>query len=160
MRNHAAALDFMSALMRRHTDTFQIIPSFYFPCPAEDLPSYEEIESKRTSPALYIDYLICTKILPRWKVFSCPMIAPNLPRYKVKPKDWSELTYEVNRGELRMEVYISFLSFIGSAGSMVLNLFGGLKPIAAALVSPIFATFTFQLLPINIFFTTFLLTSV
>jgi hypothetical protein len=64
------------------------------------------------------------------------MIAPETRRYNVTPKEWSELSYEANRGELRMEVYNSFLSNLGSSGGVVINLFGGLKPIAAALVSP------------------------
>lgn len=135
IRNHAAALEFMSAIMRRHPDTFQIVPSFYFPCPAEDLPCDKEIESRRTSNAIYVDYFTCTKVLPRWKVFQCPLLAPDSRRYTTKPKDWSELSFEVNRGELRMEVYIQFLSFMGSAGGMVMNFFGGLKPIAAALMN-------------------------
>ena len=33
-----------------------------------------------------------------------------------------------------MEVYLSFLDLMGSAGGMVLSFFGGLKPIAAALM--------------------------
>ena len=143
MRNHAAAMGFIGVLIRRHPDMFQIIPSFYFPCPAKDLPSDKEIESKRTSPALYVDYLTCKQILPRWKVFPCPMLAPDSRRYSVNPKEWSELTYEVSRDELRMEVYISFLSFMGGPGAMVLILFGGLKPIAAALVSSLIAMFDF-----------------
>ena len=146
LRNHEAAMGFMDALIKRHPDTFQVIPSFYFPCPSEDIPGDKDIDAKRTNPALYIDHLIVPGIFPRWKVFPCPMIAPGSSRYQVKPKDWSELTYEVNRGELRMEVYISFLSYMGSAGGMVLSLFGGLKPIAAALVSSIF-TINSQLLP-------------
>jgi len=50
-------------------------------------------------------------------------------------KQWSELSYEVSRGELRMEVYLTFLEHLGCAGAVVINFFGGLKPIAAALVS-------------------------
>ena len=132
--NHSTALEFMSALMRRHPDTFQIVPSFYFPCPAEDLPYDKEIESKRTSNAIYVDYFTCTKLLPRWKVFRCPMLPPDSRRYTVKPKEWCETSFELNRGELRMEVYLSFLDLMGSAGGMVLSFFGGLKPIAAALM--------------------------
>lgn len=51
----------------------------------------------KTSHTLYIDYLICIEIFPRWKVFPCLMMASNSPQYKVKPKDWSELTYEMSR---------------------------------------------------------------
>ena len=135
IRNNAAALEFMSTLMHRHPDTFQRVPSFYYPCPAEDMPRDKEIESKRTSDTIYVDFFICTKIFPRWKVFQNPMLAPDSRRYTVKPKDWSELSYEVNRGELRMESYIMFLSFMGSSGGMVLSFFGGLKPIAASLMN-------------------------
>jgi hypothetical protein len=133
--SHDASLVFMSSLMRRHPNTFVIVPSFYFPCPAEEIADPKEIDGKRQTPALYIDHLIVPDKFPRWKVIACPMLAPDSRRYKVKPKDWSELTYEVNRGELRMEVYIKFLEYMGSAGGMVLNLFGGLKPVAAALAS-------------------------
>ena len=98
------------------------------------MPRDKEIDSKRSSSAIYVDYFVCPKVLPKWKVFQCPMIADDVPRYKANPKDWSELSFEVNRGKLRMEVYIKFLSFSGSPGGMVLNFFGGLKPIAAALM--------------------------
>ena len=53
----------------------------------------------------------------------------------VSPKQWSELTYEMSRGELRMETYLMFLSHLGCSGAVAINFFGGLKPIAAALVS-------------------------
>ena len=74
--------------------------------------------------------------------------SPQFASIQNQTKNWSEVTYEVKWGELRMEVYISFLYFIGSAGDMVINLFGGLKPIVVALVSPIFASFIFEFLPI------------
>lgn len=135
VRNHSAAQEFVCTLMRRHPETFLNVPSFYFPCPAEDLPPYKEVESKRTSPALYVDFLTCTRIFPRHKVFPCPMLAPQARRYEVNPKQWSELTYEVSRGELRMETYLTFLSHMGCSGGVVINFFGGLKPIAASLVS-------------------------
>ena len=48
-----------------------------------------------------------------------------------------------------MEFYISFLSYMFSAGSMVLNLFGSLKPIAAALVN---ISFQLSILNYNYFF--------
>ena len=133
-RNHSAAAEFVSILCRRYPDTFVNVPSFYFPCPAEDLPPCKEVDSKRTNPALYVDFLT-TKFLPRFKVFPCPMLAPGSRRYEVNPKQWSELSYEVSRGELRMETYLTFLSHLGCSGAVVINFFGGLKPIAAALVS-------------------------
>ena len=34
-----------------------------------------------------------------------------------------------------METYLSFLSHLGSSGGVVINVFGGLKPIAAAFMS-------------------------
>lgn len=135
VRNHPAAQEFICTLIRRHPDTFLNIPSFYFPCNAEDLPPYKEVESRRSSPALYVDFLTCTKICPRQKLFPCPMLAPDAPRYKVNPKLWSELNYEVSRGELRMETYLTFLHNMGLSGAVVINFFGGLKPIAASLVS-------------------------
>ena len=135
LRNHPAAEEFMSALIRKHPDTFLNVPSVYLPCHAEDQPMNREVDSKRSSPLIYVDFFTCPRIFPRHKVFPCPMIAPVTTRYNVNPKEWSELPYEANRGELRMEVYLSFLSYLGSSGGVVINLFGGLKPIAAALVS-------------------------
>ena len=135
VRNHPAADEFMCTLMRRHPDTFLNIPSFYFPCPAEDLPPHKEVESRRTSPALYVDFLTCQNFFPRHKMFPCPMLSPLGRRYEVNPKQWSELSYEVSRGELRMETYLTFLSHMGLSGAVVINFFGGLKPIAASLVS-------------------------
>jgi len=134
LRNHTSAVDFISILSQRHPDTFINVPSFYFPYPAEDMPHCKEIENKRTSLALYVDFLT-TKHLPKFKVFPCPMLAPQSQRYEVNPKQWSELSYEVSRGELRMETYLMFLSHLGCSGAAVINFFGGLKPIAAALVS-------------------------
>ena len=134
IRSHTAAVEFMSILSRRHPDTFITVPSFYFPCPAEDLPLCKDVDSKRTSPALYVDFFT-SKNLPKFKMFPCPMIAPPTQRYTVNPKQWSEMSYEVSRGELRMETYLTFLSHLGCSGAVVINFFGGLKPIAAALVS-------------------------
>ena len=135
LRNHTAAMEFISTLIRKHPETFLNVPSFYFPCPAEDMPLYKEVDNKRIFPVLYVDFLTCSNIFPRHKVLPCPMLAPSSRRYEVNPNQWSELSYEVNRGELRMETYLSFLSHIGSSGGVVINFFGGLKPIAAALVS-------------------------
>lgn len=56
-------------------------------------------------------------------------------RYEANPKQWSELSYEVSRGELRMEAYLIFLNHMGCLGRVVKNFFGGLKPIVAALVN-------------------------
>lgn len=134
VRNHPAAQEFVSTLTRRHPDTFVNVPSFYFPCPAEDLPPHKEVEKWRTSPVLYVDFLTCEKKIPRWKMFPCPMQAPASRRYEVQPKQWSELSYEVSRGELRMESYLEFLRLLGSSGGVTINFFGGLKPIAASLV--------------------------
>ena len=80
LRNHVAAVEFISMLCRRHPDTFVNVPSFYFPCLVEDLPPCKEVDSKRTSPALYVNFLT-TKLLPRFKVFPCPMLAPGSRRY-------------------------------------------------------------------------------
>jgi hypothetical protein len=135
VRNHPAATEFISSLSRKHPETFLNVPSVYLPCPAEDLPVHKEIDSKRTSPLLYVNFLTCPHVFPRHKVFPCPMWAPSSRRYTVNPKQWSELTYEVNRGELRMEAYLEFLRQIGISGGVVLNIFGGLKPIAASLMS-------------------------
>ena len=137
LRNHPAAEEFMAALIRKHPGTFLNVPSVYLPCHAEDQPFNKEVDGMRTSPLIYVDFLTCPSVFPRYKVFQCPMIAPVTRRYNVNPREWSELSYEANRGELRMEVYISFLNFLGSSGGVVINLFGGLKPIAAALVSPL-----------------------
>jgi hypothetical protein len=128
-------VEFISTLTRRHPDTFLNIPSFYFPCRAEDLPYHKEVDSKRTAPAIYVDFFTCPGVLAKQKVFQCPIAAPPSGRYEVHPKQWSELSYEVSRGELRMESYLSFLRDIASSGGVIVNLFGGLKPIAAALVS-------------------------
>ena len=134
LRNHNAAEEFISAIIRKHPQTFLNIPSVYLPCHAENYPFYKEVDCKRESPMIYVDFLTCPSILPGHKIFRCPMMPPEARRYNVNPKEWSELSYEVTRGELRMEVYLSFLSFLGSTGGVVINLFGGLKPIAAALV--------------------------
>jgi hypothetical protein len=135
LRNYPAAEEFISALIRKHPGTFLNVPSVYLPCHAEDQTFNKEVDWLRTTPLFYVDFLTCRSILPRHKQFRCPMIAPVTRRYNVTPKEWSELSYEANRGELRMEVYNSFLSNLGSSGGVVINLFGGLKPIAAALVS-------------------------
>jgi hypothetical protein len=137
LRNHHAAEEFINAIIRKHPETFLNVPSVYLPCHADDQPLNKEVESKRSSPLIYVDFLTCPSIFPKHKFFQCPMTAPVTRRYNVIPKEWSELSYEVNRGELRMEVYISFFSYLGSSGGVVINLFGGLKPIAAALVSSI-----------------------
>ena len=134
LRSHPAAEEFMAAINRKHPQTFLNVPSFYLPCHAEHYPFNKEVDTKRESPVIYVDFFTCPGILPHHKIFRCPMIAPVTRRYNVNPKEWSELKYEVNRGELRMEVYLSFLSFLGSTGGVVINIFGGLKPIAAALV--------------------------
>jgi hypothetical protein len=136
LRNHPAAEEFISALIRKHPGTFLNVPSVYLPCHAEDQTFNKEVDWLRITPLFYVDFLTCRSILPRHKQFRCPMIAPVTRRYNVTPKEWSELSYEANRGELRMEVYNSFLINLGSSGGVVINLFGGLKPIAAALVSP------------------------
>lgn len=135
LRNHPAAVEFVSILSRKHPETFINVPSVYLPCPAEDLPVNKEVDSKRSSPFLYVDFLTCSPVFPRGTMFQCPMMAPESLRYSVKPALWSETTYEVNRGELRMETYICFLDQLPIAGGVVVNLFGGLKPIAAALMS-------------------------
>ena len=134
LRNHPAATEFISTLCRKHPDTFLNVPSVYLPCPAEDMPLHKEVDSKRSSPFIYVDFLICSAIFPRHKVFPCPMLAPDSRRYKVNPKQWSETSYEVNKGELRMEIYLEFLNNLGSLGGVVINIFGGLKPVAAALM--------------------------
>lgn len=148
IRSHTAATEFISILCRRHPDMFINVPSFYIPCAAEDQPLCKEVDSKRTSPALYVNFLT-TKCLPRFKVFPCPMVAPDSRRYTTTPKDWYELKYEVSRGELRMESYLAFLSHMGCSGAVVINFFGGLKPIAAALVSSL------HLNTVNIFIISF-----
>ena len=135
LRNHPATVEFISLLVRKHPETFLNVPLVYFPSPAEDLPYHKEVESKRSSPFLYVDFLTCSSIFPRHKVFPCPMLAPSSHRYAVNPKHWSELSYEVNQGELQMETYLSFLSHLGSSGGVVINIFGGLKPIAASFMS-------------------------
>ena len=96
LRNHPAAVEFISTLTRKHPDMFLNVPSVYLPCPAEDLPSHKEVNNKRTSPLLYVDFLTCSGIFPRHKVFPCPMLAPSSQRYSVNPKHWSELSYEVS----------------------------------------------------------------
>lgn len=65
LRNHEAVVDFMSALIRKHPDTFQIIISFYFSCPSKDLLGNKEINAKGTSHAFYIDHLIVLGIFSR-----------------------------------------------------------------------------------------------
>jgi hypothetical protein len=136
LRNHSAVEEFISALIRKHPGTFLNVPSMYLPCHAEDQTFNKEVDWLRTTHLFYMDFLTCRSILPRHKQFRCPMIAPVTRRYNVIPKEWSELSYEANRGELRMEVYNSFLDNLGNSGGVVINLFGGLKPIATALVSP------------------------
>ena len=53
----------------------------------------------------------------------------------MNPKQWSELSYEVNPGELLMETYLLFLNHLGNSGGVIINIFGRLKPIAATLMS-------------------------
>ena len=134
LHSHPAAVEFISALCRKHPETFINVPSVYLPCPAEDLPVQKEVDSKRSSPFLYVDFLTCSATFPRHKVFKCPMLAPDTRRYTVKLQQWTEQKYEVNRGELRMETYFEFLKNLGTLGGVVINIFGGLKPIAAALM--------------------------
>jgi len=98
------------------------------------MPASKEVENRRASPALYVDFFTA-KTLNKFKTFPCPMMPPQTSRYEVNAKQWSELSYEVSRGELRMEVYLTFLRNLGCAGAVVINFFGGLKPIAASLVS-------------------------
>ena len=133
--NHPVAIEFISTLIRKHPETFLNVPWVYLPCPAKDLPYYKEVDSKRSSPLLYVDFLTCSCIFPCHKVFPCPMLALSSRRYFVNPKQWSELSYELNRGELRMETYLSFLNHLGSLGGVIINIFGGLKPIVASYMS-------------------------
>ena len=86
LRNHPAAMEFISTLIHKHPDTFLNVPSVYLPCPTKDLPYNKEVDSKRTSPLLYVDFLTCLCIFLRDKVFPCPMLAPSSRRYAVNPK--------------------------------------------------------------------------
>lgn len=143
--NHIVAIKIISTLTRKHSYMYLNVSSFYFPCLIEDLPHYKEVESKKTSSALYVDFFTCTKLFPCFKVFPCPMLAPSSRRYKVNPKQWFELSYEVSRRELRMETYLIFFIDIRCSEGVVINFFGRLKHIVAALVSSLQHTLVFSL---------------
>ena len=72
VRNHIAAIEFISTLIRKHLDT---LSHYYTSLVQQSICLLKEVESKRTYSTLYIDFLTCTKILPRFKVFQCLMLA-------------------------------------------------------------------------------------
>jgi hypothetical protein len=67
--NHPAAEEFMSSIIRKHPQTFLNFPSIYLPCHAENYAFNKEVDSKRTSPLMYVDFLTCPNIFPNHKMF-------------------------------------------------------------------------------------------
>ena len=132
--NSSIAEGFMSSLCEKYPDVFYIVPSFYMPCSAEHQPGDPELEKWRTSKIIYVWFFIHKGKMPKRKVFLNPLTAPDASRYSVDPRQWSELKYELFRGELRMETYLTFLAELTATNSLVINFFGGLKPCAASLV--------------------------
>jgi hypothetical protein len=72
--NHTTVGQFKYTSIQKHSDSYLNVPSFYFPCSFEDLNLYKEIESKRIY-ALYVDFLICTQIFAKFKVYKIKEIS-------------------------------------------------------------------------------------
>jgi hypothetical protein len=122
-------------MCEKYPDMFCIVPVFYVPCAAENLPGDMELEKWRTSKIIYVWFFVNKAKVPNKKIFLNPLTAPAATRYSVEPRQWSELKYELYRGELRMEAYITFLAELAATNSLVINFFGGLQPCASSLVS-------------------------
>lgn len=132
-QNADAALNFMRQLSERHPDTYLTVPALYVPCVAEDIPEDPELSKWRDLPSLHVFFFV-NKKKPQKKLPSV-FLPPDLPRYTVHKGEWSELGYELYRGELRMQAYLSFLAGRCLNGNIIVNFFGGLKPSTVALVS-------------------------
>ena len=63
------------------------------------------------------------------------MLALSSRHHEVNPKQLSELSYKVSRGKLRIEAYLTIISHMGCLGGVIINFFGGLKPIVVAMMS-------------------------
>ena len=148
--NYDGAKHFISFLSSRHPDTYVTMPSYYTPCPAEDLPEVADFQKWRDNPVIHI-WFVVNKNLPQSCKLPAPFAPPDFPRYFVKKNLWSERSYEMFRGELRMEAYFNFLDARGGRGKLFVNFFGGLKPCAAALVGlpPPFLSYVFHLMCIR-----------
>lgn len=135
LRNHPAVVEFISTLKLQASGDVSERPIVLFILSSQGSHISQGGGQQGDFPPTLRGLPYIFTYLPAPQSDPPPMLAHSSRRYAMNPKQWSELSYEVTQGKLRMGTYLSNSSHLGSSGRVVINIFGGLNPIVAALMS-------------------------
>ena len=114
-----------------HGGVFDLFPSVYIPAPNEQLGGHSA-KSRAANKPVKLLFLIKKEldVVPRTRR---EYMAPEHVVYE-KPRMYKEMEYQMYPTELRMEFYLKMVDLFCKPGDSMLQIFGGMKFLTAAVV--------------------------
>lgn len=110
---------------------FYIVPAFYILIPCLNQPEDSKLKKWRNCKIIYLWLFINKDKILTWKDFQNPLATPNVVRYFIDPRQWSELKYKLYGDKFFMVINITF---IAKLKALIIKFFDKLKPCVSLLI--------------------------